>query len=179
MVVEPALREQLLAAIPKLRAFAYSLTNSWDRTDDLVQTTITHAWAALGRFERGSNLDAWLFTILRNQFFSEHRKRKREIEDPDGAYAGRLRTLADQQSRLDLDDFRRALAKLPAQHREALLLVGAEGMSYGDAAVVCGVPIGTMKSRVSRGRERLSGLLKISDVDEIGPDQITRAAMQR
>jgi RNA polymerase sigma-70 factor (ECF subfamily) len=154
------------------------LTNSWDRTDDLVQDTITRAWAGIDRFERGSNLNAWLFTILRNQLYSTHRKRRREVEDPDGSYAGRLRTHPEQPSHLDFDDFRKALAKLPPSHREALILVGAEGLSYEEAAAVCGVPLGTIKSRVSRGREKLASLLAVADASEVGPDQVTRAALQ-
>jgi RNA polymerase sigma-70 factor (ECF subfamily) len=178
MTVEPALRDELLAAIPSLRAYAFSLTNSWDRTDDLVQDTITRAWAGIDRFERGSNLNAWLFTILRNQLYSTHRKRRREVEDPDGAYAGRLRTHPEQPSHLDFEDFRKALAKLPPSHREALILVGAEGLSYEEAAAVCGVPLGTIKSRVSRGREKLASLLAVADASDVGPDQVTRAALQ-
>jgi RNA polymerase sigma-70 factor (ECF subfamily) len=178
MTVEPALRDELLAAIPSLRAYAFSLTNSWDRTDDLVQDTITRAWAGIDRFERGSNLNAWLFTILRNQLYSTHRKRRREVEDPDGAYAGRLRTHPEQPSHLDFEDFRKALIKLPPSHREALILVGAEGLSYEEAATVCGVPLGTIKSRVSRGREKLASLLAVADASEVGPDQVTRAALQ-
>ena len=178
MTVEPALRDELLAAIPSLRAYAFSLTNSWDRTDDLVQDTITRAWAGIGRFERGSNMNAWLFTILRNQLYSTHRKRRREVEDPDGAYAGQLRTHPEQPSHLDFEDFRKVLTKLPPSHREALILVGAEGLSYEEAAAVCGVPLGTIKSRVSRGREKLSRLLAVADASEVGPDQVTRAALQ-
>jgi RNA polymerase sigma-70 factor (ECF subfamily) len=178
MAVDPALRDQLLGAVPSLRAFAYSLTNSWDRTDDLVQDTLTRAWGSLDRFEHGTNLNAWLFTILRNLFYSEHRKRKREVEDPDGSYAGRLRTHAEQPSHLDFADFRTALAKLPPSHCEALILVGAEGVSYEEAAAICGVAVGTIKSRVSRGREKLSKLLAGADAYDVGPDQITRAAMQ-
>ncbi len=178
MRVEPALRDELLAAIPSLRAYGYSLTADWDRTDDLVQDTVTRAWAHMDRFERGSNLNAWLFTILRNQFYTIHRKRRREVEDPDGAYAGRLRTHPEQLSHLDLEDFRRALAQLPPHHREALILVGAEGLPYHEVAAICGVPLGTIKSRVNRARESLSSLLAGADPDDIGPDQITRAAMQ-
>ncbi len=178
MSVEPSLRDELLAAIPSLRAYAYSLTADWDRTDDLVQDTITRAWAGMDRFERGSNLNAWLFTILRNQLYAVHRKRRREVEDPDGSYAARLRTHPEQPSHLDFEDFRRALAKLPVNHREALILVGAEGLSYEEAAAVCGAPAGTIKSRLSRGREKLVQLLTVTGADDIGPDQITRAAMQ-
>ena len=178
MTVEPALRDELLAAVPALRAFAYSLTEDWHRTDDLVQDTLVRAWANIDRFERGSSLNAWLFTILRNQFYSVYRKRRREVEDPDGAYAGRLRTHPEQQSHLDFEDFRKALAKLPPHHREALLLVGAEGLPYHEVAAICGVPLGTIKSRVNRARESLSSLLAGANPDDIGPDQITRAAMQ-
>jgi RNA polymerase sigma-70 factor (ECF subfamily) len=177
MGVEPELRDQLLAAVPHLRAYAYTITQSWDRTDDLVQDTLTRAWAKLDQFERGTNLNAWLFTILRNLVYSEHRKRRREVEDPEGAYAGRLWTHAAQPSHLDFEDFRRAFAKLTPSQGEALLLVGAEGLSYEEAAAICGVPVGTMKSRVSRGREQLTRLLDTTEA-EIGPDPITRAALQ-
>jgi RNA polymerase sigma-70 factor, ECF subfamily len=177
--VAPVLRDQLLAAVPSLRAYAFSLTQSWDRTDDLVQETLIRAWGSIDRFQPGTNLGAWLFTILRNLLFSEHRKRKREVEDPDGVYAARLRTYAEQPSHLDFADFQRALAKLPPYHREALILVGAEGLSYEEAAARCGVPVGTMKSRVNRGRERLARFLGVTEVEDIGPDQIARAALQR
>ena len=178
MTVEAAVRDELLAAPPSLRAYAYSLTGSWDRTDDLVQDTITRAWASLDQFEPGSNLNAWLFTILRNHFYSVHRKRRREVEDPDGSYAGRLRTHPEQPSHLDFEDLRKALAKLPTSHREALILVGAEGLSYEEAAVVCSVPLGTIKSRVNRAREKLVQLLGAQGDEDIGPDRITQAAMQ-
>ena len=178
MTIEAAVRDELLAALPSLRAYAYSLTGNWDRTDDLVQDTITRAWASLDRFEPGSNLNAWLFTILRNQFYSVHRKRRHEVEDPDGSYAGRLRTHPEQPSHLDFEDFREALAKIPTNHREALVLVGAEGLSYEEAAAVCGVPLGTLKSRVNRAREKLSKLLAGADAYDVGADQVTQAALQ-
>jgi RNA polymerase sigma factor (sigma-70 family) len=103
-MVENSLRDQILAALPSLRAFATSLTGNRDRADDLVQDAILRAWANIDRFERGTNLNAWLFTILRNQFHSEYRKRKREVEDADGSYAARLKTHPDQQSRLAFED---------------------------------------------------------------------------
>jgi RNA polymerase sigma-70 factor (ECF subfamily) len=127
MIVEPALRQDLLAAIPSLRAFAMSLLHNSNQADDLVQDTIVRAWGAMDRFERGTNLNAWLFTILRNLFYSQHRRTKREVEDPDGSYAAKLRTAPDQQSHLDFEDLRTALAKLPLDQREALLLITAEG----------------------------------------------------
>ena len=95
---------------------------------------------AIDRFERGTNLNAWLFTILRNLFHSEYRKRRREVEDPDGSYAGRLKVQPEQGSRLDFEDFRTALAKLPPDQREALLLVGASGFSYEEAAISAAAP---------------------------------------
>jgi RNA polymerase sigma-70 factor (ECF subfamily) len=177
MPVEDALRDQMLAAVPKLRAFAMSLTGNRDRADDLVQDTLVRAFSYIDRFESGTNLEAWLFTILRNLIHSDFRKRKREVEDPDGSYAARLRTYPDQQSHLDYEDFRTALAKVPADQREALLLVGAQGMSYEDAAEVCNVPVGTIKSRVNRARNRLADLLDINNEAEIGPDAISKAAI--
>jgi RNA polymerase sigma-70 factor (ECF subfamily) len=172
-------REQLLAALPSLRAFAYSLTSNWDRADDLVQDTVTRAWANLGRFRPGTNLHAWLFTILRNQFYSQQRRHRREVEDPDGVYTARLRAHPEQPSHLDFEDFRKALAKLSPYYREALLLVGAEGLSYEEAADICGVAVGTIKSRVHRGRDQLAKLLEVNSLDDIGPDEVTRAAIQR
>jgi RNA polymerase sigma-70 factor, ECF subfamily len=177
MSVEASLRDELLAAIPSLRAFALSFTNNRDRADDLVQDTILRAWANMDKFQPGTNLNAWLFTILRNQFHSEYRKRKREVEDADGSYAARLRTHPDQHSRLDFEDFRAALATLPLDQREALLLVGAQGMSYEEAAEMCDVAVGTVKSRVNRARSRLASLLDLTGEADLGPDDLTKAAL--
>lgn len=160
MAVEPELRDEILAALPSLRAFAISLSGDHSRADDLVQETLMRAWDHNDRFERGSNLNAWLFTILRNLFHSEYRKRSREVPDPDGAYASQLQSPPEQDARLDLQDFQLALAKLPADQREALLLIGAEGFSYEDAAAICNVAVGTIKSRVNRARTRLDELLQ-------------------
>ena len=177
MPVEQALRDELLAPVPPLRAFAMSLTNNRDRADDLVQDTLMRAWANLDRFQRGTNLEAWLFTILRNRFHSEYRSRRREVEDADGSYAARLKTYPDQQAHLDFEDCRTALMKVPADQREALLLVAAQGMSYEKAAQVTGVPEGTVKSRVNRARNRLADLLDINNEAEIGPDAVAKAAI--
>src|ERR671913_583972 len=177
MRVEGTLRDQMLVAVPSLRAFAISLTGNLDRANDLVQETILRAWANLDRFERGTNLEAWLFTILRNLFHSEYRKRRREVEDANGAFAAKLRTQPDQQTHLDYEDLLTALAKLPPDQREALLLVGAQGMSYEEAAEVCNVPVGTIKSRVNRARNRLAELLDINSEAEIGPDSVLKAAL--
>ena len=175
---EPELRDALLAAVPSLRAFAISLSGQIDRADDLVQDTLMRALANIHRFERGTNLNAWLFTILRNLFHSEYRKRRREVEDADGSYAARLKAPPEQGARLDFEDFRSALAKLPHDQREALLLVGASGFAYEDAARICGCAVGTIKSRVNRARSRLSALLAVEDVEDLGPDRMTRAALQ-
>ena len=98
-------------------------------------------------------------------------------QDADGSYAARLKTHPDQQAHLDYEDFRTALAKLPPDQREALLLVGAQGMSYEEAAEVCNVPLGTVKSRVNRARSRLAALLDLNSEAEIGPDSVTKAAL--
>src|SRR4051812_21708213 len=159
----------MLAALPNLRAFALSLCHNTDWADDLVQETFLRAWANLDRFEVGTNLNAWLFTILRNGFYSQHRKKRRHVEDPDGFFAGRLRTAPEQNAKCDVQDMLKAFRKLRVEHREALLLIVAEGLSYEDAARVCGVPVGTIKSRVSRGRVRLTELLGIRDAEDLAP----------
>jgi RNA polymerase sigma-70 factor, ECF subfamily len=171
------LRPAILAAIPSLRAFALSLTGRSEQADDLVQDTILRGLANLDRFEPGTNLQAWLFTILRNQFHSIHRKRRREVEDPEGLIAARLSCPPEQSGRLDFQDLRRALAKLPVEQREAVLLVGAEGLSYEEAASICGVAVGTIKSRVNRARARLADLMAVQDAEDIGADRVTRAAL--
>jgi RNA polymerase sigma-70 factor (ECF subfamily) len=178
MIIEPAMRDALLAAVPSLRAFAISLSGNVDRADDLVQETLLRALSHIDSFQPGTNLNAWLFTILRNLFHSEYRKRRREVEDSDGAYAARLSTQPEQGARLDLEDFKVALARLPPDQREVLLLVGASGFSYEEAAEICQCAVGTIKSRVNRARTRLAQLLAVDSVDDIGPDEQTRAALQ-
>lgn len=171
------MRALLIGAIPSLRAFAYTLTYDLDRSDDLVQDTLVRAWSKADSFTRGTNLTAWLFTILRNLFYSEQRKRKREVEDADGVHAGRLTSLPEQEVRLELREFRTALDALPLSQREALVLVGAQNFTYEEAAVICGVAVGTVKSRVSRARGRLIVDLGMAGSDDIGADGLTRAAM--
>ena len=178
MSVDPGFRSALLGAVPSLRAFAISLSGNVDRADDLVQDTMVRALSNAHRFEPGTNLNAWLFTILRNLFHSEYRKRRREVEDPDGAFAARLKVPPEQGPRLDFEDFRAALATLPHDQREALLLVGASGFSYEEAAEICGCAVGTIKSRVNRARVRLAAMLAVPEGDDLGPDQLTRAALQ-
>ena len=122
-------------------------------------------------------MPAWLFTILRNLFRSEYRKRRREVEDADGRYAETLKSHPEQTGRVEFSEFRDALAKLPSDQREALILVGASGFSYEEAAGICGCAVGTIKSRVNRARTRLADLLAIDTIDDFGPDRATRAVL--
>jgi len=177
MILAPSVRDAMLAAVPSLRAFAISLSGNVDRADDLVQETLLRAMANIDSFQPGTNMSAWLFTILRNLFRSEYRKRRREVEDTDGSYAETLKSHPEQHSRVEFEEFRAALAKLPPDQREALLLVGASGFSYEEAAAICECAVGTIKSRVNRARTRLAELLAIDGTDDFGPDQSTRAIM--
>jgi RNA polymerase sigma-70 factor, ECF subfamily len=176
MQIDPTLRDQLLAAVPRLRAFAVSLCGNIDRADDLVQETLMRALANIDGFRPGTNLNAWLFTILRNHFRSEYRKRRREVEDVDGNHSDTLVSQPEQMGKIEMAEFRAALAKLPEDQREALLLVGASGFSYEEAAAICGCAIGTIKSRLSRGRSHLAQLMQI-DAAEIGPDAPTQSVL--
>src|SRR4051812_12940264 len=135
--VASEVRAAMLAALPSLRAFALSLTNTREIADDLVQDTLVRALTNIDQFEPGTNMGAWLFTILRNIFYSQCRRAKHEVEDPDGSYAGRLWAAPDQHARCGVLDVLGALEKVPADQREALLLIVAEGLSYEDAAQVC------------------------------------------
>ena len=177
MNLDPSIRDAVLAAVPSLRAFAISLCGNVDRADDLVQEMMLRALANIHSFQPGTNMSAWLFTILRNLFRSEYRKRRREVEDADGSYAETLKTQPEQSSRVEFEEFRTALAKLPPDQREALILVGASGFSYEEAAEICGCAVGTIKSRVNRARGRLVDLLHIESADDFGPDRTTRAVM--
>ena len=159
--VSAEIKSDLISVIPNLRAFAVSLCGNPDRADDLVQETLVKAWSNLDSFVPGTNLPAWLFTILRNIYYSEYRKRRREVADSDGTIAARLATAPSQNSHMDLLDFRSALQQLPNDQREALILIGASGLSYEEAAGICNCAVGTMKSRVNRARNRLAEILSI------------------
>jgi RNA polymerase sigma-70 factor (ECF subfamily) len=177
MSLDNATRDSILAAIPNLRAFGISLTGNVDRADDLVQETILRALKNIDSFEPGTNMSAWLFTILRNLFRSEYRKRKREVEDATGMYADSLKSQPEQATRLEFEELRAALDKLPDDQREAVILVGASGFSYEEAAAICGCAVGTIKSRVNRARNRLAEIMSIDDLDDLGPDRQTRAVL--
>ena len=168
-------KDALLAELPSLRAFAMSLTGSHDRADDLVQETLMKAWSAYASFTEGTSLRAWLFTIMRNSFFSTHRKQRREVQDVDGLAAARMVSSPAQLGHLDLADFRDALATLAPDQREALILIGASGFSYEEAAEICGCAVGTIKSRVNRARQRLMQILSIETAEDLGPDPIAAA----
>ncbi|MCA8884493.1 MAG: RNA polymerase sigma factor [Rhodobacteraceae bacterium] len=158
-------REELVELLPSLRAFAMSLTRNRSAADDLVQDTVVKAWSNLDKFQTGTNLRAWLFTILRNTFYSGRRKRAREVEDGDGVLTGQLSEKPAHDGRLLLRDFRAAFDQLPDEQREALILVGASGFSYEEAAETCGCAVGTIKSRTNRGRARLAELMGLTDDD--------------
>jgi RNA polymerase sigma-70 factor (ECF subfamily) len=170
-------KADLLTTLPHLRAFAISLTGNLDQADDLVQEAIVRALASIHHFEPGTSMQAWLFTILRNQFHTAYRKRRREVEDPDGMMAGRLCSLPEQEGHLDLADLQSALIALPVHHREVLLLVGAEGLSYEETARIVGANIGTVKSRMNRARLRLAELMHLQGEDNLGTDGVMRAAL--
>jgi RNA polymerase sigma-70 factor, ECF subfamily len=165
--VSAQIKAELISVIPNLRAFAISLCGNPDRADDLVQETLVKAWGNLDSFVEGTNLPAWLFTILRNFYYSEYRKRRREVPDPDGAIATKLATAPAQNSHMDLRDLHAALQQLPNDQREALILIGVSGLAYEEAAEICGCAVGTMKSRVNRARTRLANLLSIHAPSEL------------
>jgi RNA polymerase sigma-70 factor, ECF subfamily len=161
MSISKTFHDDLLAAIPSLRAFGLSLTSRGDRADDLVQETLMKAWKYHESFTAGTNMKAWLYTILRNEFYTQLRKRKREVEDADGLHSNKVAVQGDQDSHLDMADLAVALSKLPEDQREAIVLVGASGFSYEETAKICGCAVGTIKSRVNRARNKLAELLQL------------------
>jgi RNA polymerase sigma-70 factor (ECF subfamily) len=169
----------LLAEVGQLRFFALSFTGRPDRADDLVQETLIKAWAAADRFGPDTSIRAWLFTIMRNIVYSNYRKSRREVQDADGFQAARLVAHPEQEGHLDLEDLKKAIEQLTADQREALLLVGASGVSYDEAAAVCGCAVGTIKSRVNRARQRLMELMGIESPSQIGDDYMSAAAVEQ
>lgn len=170
-------KQDLLGAIPSLRAFAMSLAQNADKADDLVQETLVKAWDKQSSFQPGTNLKAWTFTILRNEFYTQMRKRGREVQDSDGAITARVAVHPGQHGAVDLEDFRTALETLPEDQREAIILIGASGFSYEEAAEICNCAVGTIKSRVSRARSRLQEILNVSGQADYGPDAISSQVM--
>ena len=170
------LKDDILRAIPKLRAYAKNLCRGAERADDLVQEAIVKALANIESFQPGSNMTAWLYIILRNGFYSEYRKRRYEVEDFDGDFAARLSVRPTQEEHVQLLDVQDALARLPAERREALMLI-VSGLSYDEAAVICGCAAGTMKSRVSRARVTLTAILDVGRRQQNAPVRSRRVAI--
>jgi RNA polymerase sigma-70 factor (ECF subfamily) len=156
-------RHDVVALIPALRAFAWSLCHNSADADDLVQDTLIKAWTHREKFEPGTNLRAWLFTILRNTYYTNAVRRRREVADEDGKHAAALSAGPTQDWTVAMRALQAALQQLPDEHREALILVGAAGLTYEEAAEICGCALGTIKSRVNRARARL---LKIMDAED-------------
>ena len=156
-------RDELVTHLPALRAFALSLTRNRATADDMMQDTVLKAWTNMDKFEPGTNMRAWLFTILRNNFYTSRRKLNREVADVDNVFSDSLSVKPDHDGRLQMTDFKAALNQLPDEQREALVLVGASGFAYEEAAEMCGVATGTIKSRVNRARARLAELLHLDD----------------
>ena len=161
-------REAIVTHLPALRAFAISLTRNVTAADDLVQDTIVKAWSNIDKFMVGTNLQAWLFTILRNTFYSDLRKRRREVPDSDGIHAATLFEKPAHDGRLAFLDFQRAFDQMSPEHREVLILVGASGYSCEEAAGLMGVAVGTVKSRTSRARKHLASLMGMAAGEDIG-----------
>jgi RNA polymerase sigma-70 factor (ECF subfamily) len=151
-------KEKLAAAIPQLRAFARSLARNIDLADDLVQETMLKAWRARDRFDAGTNFKAWSFTILRNSFYSITRRYRFQGEWDDLAAERVLAELPSQDVHMQFNDVLRALQQLPVAQREALALVAAAGIPYEEVAEICGVAVGTVKSRVIRARTALKAI---------------------
>jgi RNA polymerase sigma-70 factor, ECF subfamily len=162
-------RDTLPDHLPALRAFAISLTRNPSTADDLVQDTIVKAWTRFDSYTQGTNLQAWLFTILRNTYFSSLRKHRREVADPDGIHADGLFVKPDHDGKLAFNDFQHAFDQLSPEHREVLILVGASGYSVEEAADMIGVAAGTVKSRTSRARKRLAELMGLAEDEDALP----------
>ena len=160
-------RDEIIEHLPAMRAFALSLTRNAALADDIVQDTVVKAWTSFESYKPGTNLRAWLFTILRNNFYSHHRKTVREVEDVDGAHAALLTILPTHDGKLMLNEVLAAFDKLSVEQKEALILVGASGFTYEEAAEMCGVSLGTIKSRINRGRSALTTMLGYGDGESL------------
>jgi RNA polymerase sigma-70 factor (ECF subfamily) len=174
----PNWRDSVVALIPALRAFAWSLSHNASDADDLVQDTLIKAWTNRDKFEPGTNLRAWLFTILRNTYYTAAVRRRREVRDETGKYAATLSSAPTQDWSLAMRALQAALAQLPDEHREALILVGAAGLTYEEAAEVCGCALGTIKSRVNRARARLLRIMEADNAADTFAGDIPAAAPQ-
>ena len=165
---DDAFKRELVALIPHLRAFARTLTGDPTAADDLAQDAMMKAWDARASYQMGTNMKAWTFMILRNQFYSEKRRSWRQSQLDQEAAERTLVAVDDPESPVALDELRLALATLPEEQREALILVGAGGFAYEEAAEICGCAVGTVKSRVSRARRALQAILEGGAYDRDG-----------
>jgi RNA polymerase sigma-70 factor (ECF subfamily) len=156
---EDDFRDGLVDLVPFLRAFSRSLCGNKELADDLAQEALVKAWQSRDSFRPGSNLKAWLFTILRNLYYSDRRRAWRQAPWDDAAAERIPASRGEQSWAVELSDTARAMTTLPAEQREALILVGAGGFSYEDAAKISGCAIGTVKSRVARARKALIAIL--------------------
>jgi RNA polymerase sigma-70 factor (ECF subfamily) len=172
-----SVRAAMVAAIPKLRAFAISLCRNSEHADDLVQETLLRACGNLAHFAPGTKMTAWLMTILRNQYYSEWRKRSREVEDIDGVYSEMLVTPSEQMIAMHYNELQAALAQLPEEMRRALLLV-VSGISHSEAARICGCPVGTIKSRIHRARARLAAMPLMESAADLTVERILPSVQQ-
>lgn len=159
-----AFKRELTEVIPHLRAFARGLCGRADMADDLVQEALLKAWAAQDRFQPGTSMRAWTFVILRNAYLTDMRRNRFRGTYDEGVAERILTQPAGQEEPLHLSDMHRALLTLPPERREALLLVGAGGFSYEEAAEICGCALGTIKSRVGRARAALNEMLSKDSV---------------
>ena len=160
---DEAFRGELVALIPQLRAFARTLCGDPTAADDLAQDAMLKAWDARASYEMGTNMKAWTFMILRNQFYSERRRSWRQSQLDQEVAERTLVAVDDPEAPVALDELRQGLAMLPAEQREALVLVGAGGFAYEEAAAICDCAVGTVKSRVSRARKALQDILERGD----------------
>ena len=158
--LENQFKKELVTLIPHLRAFARTLAGDAASADDLAQDAMMKAWDARASFQMGTNMKAWTFMILRNQFYSEKRRSWRQSQLDQEAAERTLVAVDDPEAPVALDELRQGLAMLPPEQREALILVGAGGFAYEEAAEICGCAVGTVKSRVSRARRALQGILE-------------------
>lgn len=173
-----AFKRELTAVIPHLRAFARGLCGRPDLADDLVQEALLKAWAAQERFEPGTSMRAWTFVILRNAYLTDMRRNRFRGEYDETVAERTLTAPAGQEAPLHLSDMHRALLTLPPERREALLLVGAGGFSYEEAAAICGCAVGTIKSRVGRARAALTRMVENGEMPRrSGGDDIAHAAI--
>jgi RNA polymerase sigma-70 factor (ECF subfamily) len=166
--LEAQFKRELITLIPHLRAFARTLAGDPAGADDLAQDAMMKAWDARASYQMGTNMKAWTFMILRNQFYSEKRRSWRQTQLDQEAAERTLIAADDPESPVALDELRLSISMLPAEQREALILVGAGGFAYEEAAEICGCAVGTVKSRVSRARKALQAILEQGAYDRDG-----------